>query len=224
MRIDCPIAASAATRSSPISATPPCTRPTTRPPRRPTMPPSARWHRLRLPARQPRRRASRAVAARRRLPRLARGDARHRDPRDPAASRMRARGRRPRRIATAGARVMVGRPRTLTGEQAPRLSGGLVDRSADPRASRFDGRGLSRPSRRHAGLGAAGQRRQAGRPLVQVSSAARHPHSRAGGAERAWSSCAAARGASPTPAPPSPSSTMGWKPRARTAGRRWAST
>ena len=36
-----------------------------------------RLDRLRLPARQPRRAASRALAARRRLPRLARRDARH---------------------------------------------------------------------------------------------------------------------------------------------------
>jgi NADPH-dependent 2,4-dienoyl-CoA reductase/sulfur reductase-like enzyme len=53
--------------------------------------------------------------------------------------------------------------------------------------------------RRHAGLGAAGQRRHAGRPLVQISPPARHPLRRAGGAERAGRAALKARGASPTP-------------------------
>ena len=44
---------------------------------------------------------------------------------------------------------------------------------------------LPRPSRRHAGVGAAGERGAPGRPIVQVSPPARHPHGRAGGAERA---------------------------------------
>ena len=53
--------------------------------------------------------------------------------------------------------------------------------------------------RRHAGLGAARQRRPAGRPLLQVPPPARHPDRRARRSPTRWSSCAAARGASPTP-------------------------
>ena len=44
---------------------------------------------------------------------------------------------------------------------------------------------LPRPSRRHAGVGPAGERGAPGRAIVQVSPASRHPHGRTRGAERA---------------------------------------
>ena len=119
----------------------------------------------------------------RRLPRLAGRDARHaharRSSRVEAAARAvrsRARLRTPRD----GRR----RPRP---QPAPRLASRAGSDRPQPSRSRFtfDGRALSRPSRRHAGLGAARQRRAAGRPLVQVPPAARHPDGRAGGAQRA---------------------------------------
>ena len=49
----------------------------------------------------------------------------------------------------------------------------------------FDGKLVRRLRRRHAGLGAARQRRASGRPLVQISPAARHPGRRLRRAERA---------------------------------------
>ena len=68
----------------------------------------------------------------------------------------------------------------------PSPGAGRADRPAPRRsASRFDGHADARGSRRHAGLGAARQRRAAGRAVVQVPPAARHPDGRAGGAERA---------------------------------------
>ena len=56
--------------------------------------------------------------------------------------------------------------------------GGRIDRSK-PIAFTFNGRQLTRLSRRHPGLGAAGQRRDAGRPQLQISPAARHHDARA---------------------------------------------
>ena len=90
-----PIAANAATRSSPTSAMPPCRA-------RPPIRTSARRcrakgvGRLRVPARQPRRHTSRAVAARCRLPGLARRDTRCPHARDPAGRSPRAMSRSPR--------------------------------------------------------------------------------------------------------------------------------
>ena len=55
------------------------------------------------------------------------------------------------------------------------------------------------------GLGAARQRRPAGRPIVQVSPPARAIVGRVPRSRTRWSNCAPARGASPTPARPTPS-------------------
>jgi sarcosine oxidase subunit alpha len=63
-------------------------------------------------------------------------------------------------------------------------SGGRVDRSR-PFASRFDGRAARGIAGRHAGSGAARQRRAPRRPLVQVPPPARHHDGRRRGAERA---------------------------------------
>ena len=89
-------------------------------------------------------------------------------------------------------------------------SGGLIDRSA-PLNFTFDGKPLRRLPGRHAGLGAGRQRRQAGRPLVQVPSPARHADGRLGRAQRAGRVAHAARGASPTPRRPPPNSMKGSK-------------
>ena len=56
----------------------------------------------------------------------------------------------------------------------PCRRGGLIDR-VDAARLQLRRQALCRPSGRHAGLGAARQRRPAGRPLVQVSPAARRP-------------------------------------------------
>ena len=63
---------------------------------------------------------------------------------------------------------------------------------------------LSGPSRRHAGLGAAGQRCAADGPIVQISPPARPADRRFRRTQRAWSNCAAARGRNPTRAPRRP--------------------
>ena len=81
-------------------------------------------------------------------------------------------------------------------------AGGLIDR-ARALAFTFDGRELSGPSRRHAGLGAAGQRRarsSAAPSNITGRAASSRPGRRS---PTRWSSCAPARGASPTRAPPS---------------------
>ena len=78
--------------------------------------------------------------------------------------------------------------------------------------------------RRHARLGAARQRRDAGRPLVQVPPPARHRRERRRGAERAGRPRRAAAASSPTPAPPPPSSPRAWRRAARTTGRASSST
>ena len=62
-------------------------------------------------------------------------------------------------------------------------AGGSIDRR--DRALHLRRPELSRVRRRHAGLGAARQRRASRRPLVQVSPPARHPRRRRRGAERA---------------------------------------
>ena len=98
-------------------------------------------------------------------------------------------------------------------------TGGLIDRAPAARASRFDGRAY-RLRRRHAGLGAARQRRAAGRPLVQISPPARHAVGRRRGAQRAGRTARAARGASRTRAPRWSNCTTGWR---RASQNRWPS-
>ena len=91
-----------------------------------------------------------------------------------------------------------------------------------PRAGRCDftlRRRDYRACRRHARLGAAGQRRAPGRPLLQVSPAARHPRRRRRGAERAGHRAPRRARARPrTCAPRRSSSTRAWSATARTAG------
>ena len=96
-------------------------------------------------------------------------DAQHAHPRD------RRRRRSPR--SKAGARAMSSQPFRLA-------AGGLIDRR-QPLRFTLRRQDAHRLCRRHAGLGAARQRRPPGRPLVQVSSPARHPDGRLRGAERA---------------------------------------
>ena len=101
-------------------------------------------------------------------------------------------------------------------------TGGLIDRVDD--RSRFTLRRhatIAGHRRRHAGLGAAGQRRQAGRPLVQVSPAARHPVGRARRSRTRWSSCArGARREPNTPRHHGRAVTTGWR---RDSQNRWPS-
>ena len=88
---------------------------------------------------------------------------------------------------------------TQVGMSSYRLACGRPHRShAKAVGFTFDGRAVLRASRRHAGVGAARQRRAAGRPLVQVSPAARHSDGRSGGAECAGRAAGSARGASRT--------------------------
>ena len=154
-----PSAVRAATRSSPTSATRTCARPD------PATPDAPRaFHRLRLSARQSVRPASRALVSRRRLPQVARGHAQHAHARD---QRCDVRGRRRRAVSS------------------HRLaSGGLIDRDT-PLSLHVRRRDVLGLCRRHARLGADRERRAARRPLVQVSSAARHPDRGLGRAERA---------------------------------------
>ena len=67
--------------------------------------------------------------------------------------------------------------------------GGRIDRTKPLRFT-FDGKQLQRLSRRHPGLGAARQRRRAGRPQLQVSPPARHPDAPARKSRTRWSSSA----------------------------------
>ena len=163
-----------------------------------------RRSRLRLSARQPGRPAPRALVSRRRLPRVAGGDARHAHPRD-----QRREVRRRRRHAVSG---RIGLP-----------SGGLIDRARPLSFTlrRASVRGLRR---RHARLGAAGQRRarwSAARSSITARAASSPPAPRS---RTRWSNCAPARGASRTRARPRSSSSTGSTPRARTAGPRSPST
>ena len=87
-------------------------------------------------------------------------------------------------------------------------------------AFEFDGARYEGHRRRHARLGAARQRRPPRRAQLQVSPAARHLHAPAARSRTRWCSSRAARAPSPTCARRPPSSTTGWSPRARTAGRR----
>ena len=73
-------------------------------------------------------------------------------------------------------------------------AGGRIDRSSRSRFT-FDGTAYHGLRGRHAGLGAARQRRPPRRPLVQISPPARHPRRRRGGAERAGRRSTAATGA-----------------------------
>ena len=194
MRIPCPYCGARGTRSSPISATPPCARrrsgsaPTTRlravhdyvylrdnpaGPHRELWYHGAGCHAWLVVTRDTRTHEivgvelAREVALTRGEPTIAR--------RHPAARMDEARSRRVGRTAASACT----RPAPIA-----LAAGGLIDRSR-ALALHLRRPRLSRPCRRHAGLGAARQRRAAGRPLVQVSPAARHPHRRAGGAERA---------------------------------------
>ena len=94
--------------------------------------------------------------------------------------------------------------------------------AAAPLRFTFDGKRYRRLRRRHARLGAARQRRAPGRPLVQVSPAARHPHRRLPRSRTRWSASARRRRATTpnTARHRRSSSTTGSSPRARTAGRR----
>ena len=102
----------------------------------------------------------------------------------------------------ASARPTVRRATSGAAQPFRLASGGVIDRT---RTSRFT---LRRPAAmpgfagRHAGLGAARQRRAPGRPLVQISPAARHLHRRRPKSRMRWSSCARVRGASRTRARP----------------------
>src|SRR5262245_11619781 len=93
---------------------------------------------------------------------------------------------------------MSGFPPPLTpphkGEGNPHGVCDTVDRSTAPVCcrSRSTGR-ATRVIRRHAGLGAAGERRASRRPLVQVPSPARHPLGWLRGAQRAGGARAGAR-------------------------------
>ena len=152
--------------------------------------------------------ARRAVAAQRRLPQLVRGAPRHaRRTRSSPAPDRRSPGRGSRsdaaRIACRTAASSIARGRCASSSTASRYR---------------------RVCRRHAGLGAARQRRPSGRPQLQVSPPARHLQRRHRGAERAGAARRAARAPSPTCARPRSSSTTGSSPRARIAGRRCAST
>ena len=129
-------------------------------------------HRLRLPARQPGRAASASYWYH--APAAAPGSWSTRDTRthEIAAARRAGRGRRP----TSGRDLAA--PTAVAG-------GGSIDRGQPLAFTLRRPRAMTGYAGRHAGLGAARQRRAAGRPLVQVSPAARHPHRRVGGAERA---------------------------------------
>ena len=128
--------------------------------------------RLRLSARQRRRRDGGTLVSRRRLPLLAEGPPQYGDARD-----IFGRGGRRCRCGEGGVVSAAGQTHRLA-------SGGLIDRR---QAARFHLRrsGDDGLRRRHAGFGADRQRREAGRPLVQISPPARHPHRRFGRAERA---------------------------------------
>ena len=162
--------------------------------------------RLRLSARQYRRRDGGALVSWRRLPRLAEGRPQHADARD-QFGRAAAPVRRWRHAAQAGAPrhplpVKTERwrrnrhatvpssaaiPATVRGACAVRagVRSTAPTAAAIPRST-LRRQGLQRglPGR-HAGLGAGRQRRQAGRPLVQVPPAARHPDRRLRRAQRA---------------------------------------
>ena len=97
-------------------------------------------------------------------------------------------------------------------------SGGLIDR-AQPLSFSFDGQTLLGLCRRYARLGADRERRQARRPLVQVSSAARHSDV---GSEEPNALVELRTGArrEPNTRATTRSCTTGLSPPARTAGRR----
>ena len=122
-------------------------------------------------------------------------------------------------LASARARSGAARRQRVTQSHPPGAAGGIVDRSRTLDFT-FDGAALPGPSGRHAGLGAARQRRASGRPQLQVPPAARHRHRRRRGAERAGPARRAARAPSPIRARRSRSSTTVSSRRARTAGRR----
>ena len=89
----------------------------------------------------------------------------------------------------------------------------------EPLTFTFDGKAYQGLRRRHAGLGAARQRRASGRALVQISPAARHSGGRLRGAQRAGRRVGATRRATRRIcARPRSSSTRAWRPRARIAG------
>ena len=99
-------------------------------------------------------------------------------------------------------------PREGKGISRAPAAGGLIDRAGAcvhlrrPR--------LPRPSGRHAGVGAAGERGAAGR-RARSSITARAASSRPGRrSPTRWSSCGRARAASPIRAPPPPSFTTAW--------------
>ena len=104
-------------------------------------------------------------------------------------------------------------------------AGGRLHRPRAPgRAFRWNGRSFTGFRRRHARLGAARQRRDAGR-AVASSTTARAASSRAASRSRTPSSASApAAASSPTPAPPPPTLPTAWTPAARTTGRASSST
>ncbi len=103
-------------------------------------------------------------------------------------------------------------------------SGGLIDRTQAAATSASTASRAHRLRRRHAGLGAARQRRAAGRPLVQVSPPARHPHRRLGGAERAGRAAHRRTARAEHARDDDRALRRARRRRARTAGRRCAST
>ena len=119
----------------------------------------------------------------------------------------------PRRAALMG--------QTVRDAAAGRLPTRRPDRPCAARcASRSTAAPLDGLCRRHAGLGAARQRRAAGRPQLQVSPAARHPHRRLRGAERAGRVAHRRAARAEHARPPRSSSTTASKP---TSQNRWPS-
>ncbi len=197
MRIPVPIAASAITTSSPISATPTLQRPE----------PSHRDAEQAF--------ATTSICATIRPGRIANSGItrsgcrtladRERDTRTHEISRD---GRGARSAPIAGTVA-------ATRSQPHRLAGGgLIDRGRSRCRFTFRRRvAMSGYRRRHAGFGAARQRRHARRAIVQISPPARHLVGRRRGAERAGRAARRARGASPTRAPPPSSSIDGLEAR-----------
>ena len=139
---------------------------------------AAAFVRLRLSARQSARAASRALVSRARLPRAGSWSRAIRARTRSLARGVRGRARGARRVNGPHARPFASR------------AAASIDRAQHAVVHLRRPAPISGYRRRHAGLGAAGQRRAPGRPLLQVSPPARHPHGRARRSRTRWSSCA----------------------------------